>query len=118
MLETIEVVEDEPAIRGLMATALERAGYRVIQARNGQEALDLFDGTVDLVVTDMRMPYVAGQALIDTLRERRRTLKVVAISGYPGSAPDDPDIPFLAKPFSRDQLLDAVREVLTSGDVG
>ncbi len=113
--ETILLVEDEPAVRQLFATALTRAGYRVYEARNGQEALKVFEKAgdgVDLVLTDMRMPYMGGAELTKHLRERRRTLKLLAISGYPGTLDPELTHDFLAKPFSRDELLKKVREVL------
>lgn len=110
--ETLLVVEDEPAILGLMTSVLRRAGYRVLEARNGQEALDAFDASVDLLLADMRLPYVSGRDLIHLLRQRRLTLKILCISGYPLNAPLNPDIAFLAKPFSRDELLKKVRAVL------
>jgi two-component system cell cycle sensor histidine kinase/response regulator CckA len=113
--ETILLVEDEPAVRKLFAAALTRAGYRVYEARNGQEAIKLFDEHGDgihLLLTDMRMPYMGGAELAHHLRGRRRTLKLVCISGYPGSLDPDLSSDFLAKPFSRDDLLKKVREVL------
>ena len=111
--ETILLVEDEPAVRQLFAVALERAGYRVLEARNGQEALKLFDqhgGVIDLLLTDMRMPYMGGAELAQHLCARRQGLKLICISGYPGENQVKYD--FLAKPFSRDELLKKVREVL------
>lgn len=114
-LESILLVEDEPAVRQLFATALSRAGYTVYQARNGQEAMKVFDehgDSIDLLLTDMRMPYMGGAELAHQLRGRRRTLKLLCISGYPGSLDDDLASDFLAKPFSRDELLKKVREVL------
>ena len=113
--ETILLVEDEPAVRQLFAQALTRAGYRVHEARNGQEAVNLFDQygeTIDLLLTDMRMPYMGGAELAQHLRARRLTLKLICISGYPGAMDDDLAADFLAKPFSRDALLGKVREVL------
>jgi CheY-like chemotaxis protein len=114
-LETILLVEDEPAVRQLFAQALTRAGYLVHEARNGQEAIKLFDqhgDTIDLLLTDMRMPYMTGAELAHQLRGRRRTLKLLCISGYPGQFDADLASDFLAKPFSRDDLLKKVREVL------
>jgi two-component system, cell cycle sensor histidine kinase and response regulator CckA len=114
-LETILLVEDEPAVRQLFSQALTRAGYAVYEARNGQEAMKLFDQhgeTIDLVLTDMRMPYMGGAELAHHLRGRRRTLKLLCISGYPGSLDSELSSDFLAKPFSRDELLNKVREVL------
>jgi CheY-like chemotaxis protein len=113
--ETILLVEDEPAVRQLFAQALTRAGYAVYEARNGQEAMQLFDrhgDSIDMLLTDMRMPYMGGAELAHQLRGRRRTLKLLCISGYPGNLDDELSVDFLAKPFSRDALLQKVREVL------
>lgn len=113
--ETILLVEDEPAVRQLFSIALTRAGYRVHEARNGQEAMRTFnqhgDG-IDLLLTDMRMPYMGGAELARQLRTRRKTLKLLCISGYAGGAEKDLDGEFLAKPFSRDELLTKVRQIL------
>jgi two-component system, cell cycle sensor histidine kinase and response regulator CckA len=114
-LGTILLVEDEPTVRHLFAHGLKRAGYRVYEATNGQEALTVFDrhgDAIDLLLTDMRMPYMGGAELADHLRGRRRSLKLLCISGYAGSAPGGLAADFLAKPFSRDTLLAKVREVL------
>jgi CheY-like chemotaxis protein len=113
--ETILLVEDEPAVRQLFAQALSRAGYRVHEARNGQEALKVFDqhgDSIDLLLTDLRMPYMGGAELAQHLRARRKTLKLICVSGYPGTAETVTTSDFLAKPFSRDDLLTKVREVL------
>jgi CheY-like chemotaxis protein len=113
--ETILLVEDEPAVRQLFAHALAKAGYRVYEARNGQEALKVFDqhgDQIDLLLTDVRMPYMGGIELAQHLRARRRTLKLLCVSGYPGGPDGDLAADFLAKPFSRDDLLAKIREVL------
>jgi CheY-like chemotaxis protein len=113
--ETILLVEDEPAVRQLFAQALIRAGYRVHEARNGQEAIKVFDhhgDSIDLLLTDMRMPYMGGGELAQHLRARRLSLKLICISGYPGTVDEKLAADFLAKPFSRDALLGKVREVL------
>jgi two-component system cell cycle sensor histidine kinase/response regulator CckA len=113
--ETILLVEDEPAVRQLFATALVRAGYKVFEARNGEEAVKLFDehsAVIDLLLTDMRMPYMGGAELAQQLRERKQTLKMICISGYGSSVASAVSDDFLAKPFSRDEMLKKVREVL------
>jgi DNA-binding NtrC family response regulator len=113
--ETILLVEDEPAVRQLFATALSRAGYTVFEARNGEEAVKVFDqhaDAIDLLLTDMRMPYMGGAQLAQQLRGRKETLKMICISGYSGSVASTVASDFLAKPFSRDELLKKVREVL------
>ena len=113
--ETILLVEDEPAVRQLFMLALTRAGYHVYEARNGQEALQMFDQhgeSIDLLLTDLRMPYMGGAELAQNLRARRKTLKLICISGYPTENQEELNADFLAKPFSRDDLLAKVREVL------
>ena len=113
MSATILVAEDEPALRQLIAGALEGAGYRVHQARNGAEAVEVFEergSEIDILITDLDMPYIDGGQLIDTLRERRRSLKVLGISGV-RTAPVTADV-FIAKPFAKDSLLAQVRALL------
>src|SRR5215471_10689497 len=113
--ETILLVEDEPAVRQLFAQALAREGYSVYEARNGQEAMKLFEqhgDSIDLLLTDMRMPYMGGAELAQHLRARRRTLKLLCVSGYPNARDSALTPDFLSKPFSRDDLLAKVREVL------
>jgi two-component system cell cycle sensor histidine kinase/response regulator CckA len=115
MSATILVVEDEPPLRTLIANALANHGYRVLQARNGSEALAVFDregADIDLVVTDLMMPYVDGEELVSALREKRRTLKTLCISGM-RPMPPDADA-FIAKPFSRDAFLAEVQRLLES----
>lgn len=113
MSGTILVVEDEPALRQLIAGALSGAGYRIHQAKNGAEATSLFarhGADIDLVITDLEMPKVDGPQLIDALRERRRSLKVLCISGT-RSAPAGADA-FIRKPFPRETLLAEVHALL------
>ncbi len=102
-------------MRQLFAQALTRAGYRVYEARNGQEALKVFDqhgDSIDLLLTDMRMPFMGGAELASQLRARRGTLKLLCVSGYANPPDAELTADFLAKPFSRDDLLSKVREVL------
>ncbi len=113
--ETILIVEDEPAVRQLFAMALTRAGYKVLEARNGQEAMKMFDeysGTIDLLLTDMRMPYMNGADLTKKLRAQRDDLKMICMSGYSVADGSAAARDFLTKPFSRDEMLKKVREVL------
>lgn len=113
--ETILLVEDEPPVRQLFAQALMRAGYHVLEARNGQEALQVFDDhapSIQMLLTDMRMPYMGGGELARQLREKQPSLKLLCISGYPAIDQERLGADFLAKPFSREDLLDKVREVL------
>jgi DNA-binding response OmpR family regulator len=116
MRETILVVEDEPTLCQLLAGALSVAGYRVHQARDGQEATEVFaqhSAAIDLLITDLQLPYLDGSQLIQVLRQRRQDLKVLCISGI-GLPPAEAD-GFIAKPFSRDSLLTQVRAILGRG---
>jgi len=111
--ETILLVEDEPTVRQMFVTALTRAGYTVLEAANGDEGVAIFDfqaAAIDLLVTDIRMPHMTGDELARKLRERRPNLKVIWISGN-GAPADSQD--YLTKPFSREEMLNKIREVLS-----
>jgi len=116
--ETILLVEDEPAVRRLVAASLARAGYRVLEAADGAEGIALFEAhaeAVDLLITDLRMPEMDGESLVRALRDRAPALRVLCVSGYPGRAADLASTEhYLAKPFSRYELLGTVRKVLDS----
>ena len=120
--ETVLVVEDEESVRTLAGRVLTEAGYAVVVARDGREALALVeDGTaVDIVLTDVVMPVMGGRELRDRIRAARPTLPVLFMSGYTGSdvmrrGLRDTGVPFLQKPFSPDSLMRKVREVLDAG---
>jgi len=113
------VVEDERAIRDLAARALTRRGYLVLQARDGQEAVDLIaahKGPLDILVSDVVMPRLGGPEVARALRVRWPALPVLLMSGYTADAlrkgRDIPDSAFLPKPFTPDQLCLRVRELL------
>lgn len=120
--EVVLVVDDEDSVRALARAVLERLGYRVRQAADGVEALELVRaaaGSVSIVVLDQTMPRLSG---IETLRELRRvapSLPVILTSGYePGGGPQgDEDIEadgFLPKPYPPDALGRLVRQLLDS----
>ena len=114
-LETILLVEDEPAVRGLFAQALRMAGYTVFEARNGAEALEVFSrihGRIDLLLTDVRMPFLGGSELAAKLVAERPDLRLLYISGYAAKVELGPNAALLQKPFVRADLLRAVRNVL------
>jgi two-component system, cell cycle sensor histidine kinase and response regulator CckA len=114
-MPTILLVEDEPPIRRLVNTALSREGYEVVTASNGREACEIFDreaDRIDLVITDMRMPEMDGADMIRELRQRRATVKVLCITGYHPNIPEDLSARALQKPFTREDLLKAVRAAL------
>jgi PAS domain S-box-containing protein len=113
--ERILVVEDRDELRELLRSALAEAGYRVLVASDGIEALALdVRDRIDLVVTDVVMPRMSGTALVAALRENRPGLRALFISAntaeLPG--PDDSRDRLLSKPFRIQELKRAVREVL------
>jgi two-component system, cell cycle sensor histidine kinase and response regulator CckA len=118
--ETVVVVEDEEAVREVVRRALETRGFRVVAVRDGEEALRLGEemlDRVDVLLTDLRMPRLGGEALARALRLRHPSLRVLFMSGYAGGAggPDDGAgtlRPFLQKPFSPEEVVLAVRAVL------
>jgi PAS domain S-box-containing protein len=84
--ELILLVEDNPSVLDIIQSMLERLNYRVIAARNGHEALDLFElnrHDIDLVLTDITMPKMGGIALCQALHTKHAGIKVIAMSGYP-----------------------------------
>jgi two-component system, cell cycle sensor histidine kinase and response regulator CckA len=118
--ETILMVEDEPAVRLLTRHVLQRAGYRVIEAASGTEALNLFERNtaIDLVLTDVVMPEgMGGRELADRLLDLNPALRVIFTSGY---SPDfaGRELPlkdrqwFLQKPATPNDILEAVRTAL------
>jgi CheY-like chemotaxis protein len=111
----ILIADDEDSMRLLVARAIAMDGHHTTTAADGAEALDLLTrerGQFDLLLTDMRMPYMGGAELAEHLRARRGTLKMICVSGYPATGTNELTSDFLAKPFSRDTLLSKVREVL------
>jgi len=116
--ETILLVEDEKGIRELAGKFLTHNGYTVLAAGNGADALDLarhHSGQVDLLVTDMVMPKLDGRELVRLLTQSLPHVKVLLISGYSHQNGRDTGLeetPYLSKPFSMEQLVRKVREVL------
>ncbi|MBZ0117304.1 MAG: response regulator [Sandaracinaceae bacterium] len=109
---TILVVEDDPAVRRMAVRALERAGYRVLQAASGDQALVQHAGAegIDVVLTDVMMPGASGRELADALRARNPRLRALFMSGYTGDprlegrGPRSEDA-FLPKPFTPAELV-------------
>nr|WP_247887094.1 PAS domain-containing sensor histidine kinase [Azospirillum sp. SYSU D00513] len=116
---TIMLVEDEDAVRVFSARALRNKGYHVLEARNGEAALQQLgpDGDgVDLLITDVVMPQMDGPTLARHVREKRPDMKVIFISGYAEDRLGEIDgvevAHFLPKPFSLKQLASKVKEVM------
>jgi len=120
---TVLLVEDEDPVRLFSSRALRNKGYKVIEAKSGEAALEfIVSGAekVDLLVTDVVMPRMDGPSLIKEVRALHPDMKVIFISGYTEDAfrkrlGDESGIHFLAKPFSLKQLAGKVKEVMLAG---
>jgi two-component system, cell cycle sensor histidine kinase and response regulator CckA len=117
--ETVLLVEDETSLRMLTRNLLELEGYRVLEAKDGADALEIAEkhpGDIAVLLTDVVMPGMNGRALAQELVRRRPKVKVVYMSGYTGQAVGgvvlDPGSIFLAKPFTRVGLHGKIREAL------
>jgi CheY-like chemotaxis protein len=117
---TILLAEDEDALRNLLGQVLVECGYRVLQARDGKDALQLaqsHEGPIHLLVSDVVMPHLAGRELAERLQALRSEMKVLFLSGYTDDAVVrhgvlQAEFAFLQKPFSPVVFARAVRELL------
>jgi CheY-like chemotaxis protein len=116
---TVLVAEDEDAVRDIARRVLERAGFRVLVARHGADALAVLahaETPVDLLLTDVVMPEMGGLELAARAAERAPNIRIILMSGY-----TDADVGtigrgervegFLSKPFTAESLLEAVRSL-------
>jgi signal transduction histidine kinase len=118
--ETLLLVEDETPVRESVRRLLEWHGYTVIEARNGADALEIYEGDeqeIDLVLTDLIMPGMGGHELVERLRARHPELRVLFMSGYADKAVTSngavrEGTAYLEKPFTVELLMRRLREVL------
>jgi PAS domain S-box-containing protein len=117
---TILLVEDQDAVRSLCSAVLRNSGYRVLEAENGEHALQLLateSDQIDLILTDVVMPGLSGNELAARANRQHAALPVLYMTGYADRefAPDSPGTPaaqLLRKPFTPSELLNRVRESL------
>ena len=117
--ETILIIDDEAGVRGPTRRALEHCGYRVLEAPDGIQGLELYRRERDrvrLVLLDIVMPNMSGWEVLAALRERAPSLPVILVSGYPATDQPEDSVEngdaFLAKPFALEELLGTVRRLL------
>jgi PAS domain S-box-containing protein len=116
--ETVLLVEDQRAVREVLAQLLREAGYQVLEAGSGAAALTVAgQRSIDLLITDIVMPDMSGGELLERMRADRPELPVVCMSGYAGDQVDPRSTPsartaFLAKPFLPEELLSTLRRLL------
>ncbi|MDP7600354.1 MAG: response regulator, partial [Rhodospirillales bacterium] len=102
------------------ARALRNKGYRVLEANDGEHALDVindFGDPIDLILTDVMMPGMDGHTLVRLILEELPDIKVILMSGYaedamPGEISEDRSLNFLSKPFSLQELAVKVKDVM------
>jgi CheY-like chemotaxis protein len=117
---TILVVDDQRFARRVAYRVLSEAGYRVLEAEDGEEALDALysaKGRVDLVIIDIVMPRLDGIELAARVWDDWPDMRILFMSGHAAEVLAEHgleylDVPFLAKPFTRDEALAKVREAL------
>jgi two-component system, cell cycle sensor histidine kinase and response regulator CckA len=118
--ETILLVEDDPMVRSLAVEALRLKGYRVVEAGDGREALATIQrigARIDLLITDVVMPHMTGRELAEHLAAAQPAMRVLFMSGYPGSLGEQLGLPsrsvdLLEKPFTSLTLVSRVRQAL------
>ncbi len=121
--ETILVAEDEPGVRKLVCETLERLGYTVLQAADGQEALRILEdqGPVHLLLTDVVMPVMGGRDLARRVSSSSPAMKVVYMSGYNDDTLavhglPQTDAAYIQKPFTPTALAEKLRQILSADD--
>jgi PAS domain S-box-containing protein len=118
--ETVLIVEDVIGVRHLMTRVLESAGYTVLSAGTGVEAIAVLDGyphRVDLLITDVVMPGMSGRELAERVCATRPELQMLYMSGYTDDVVLrhivlEQGTPFISKPFTKAQLLSMIRQLL------
>ena len=118
--ETVLIIEDDDALRAVVAETLQGAGYIVLEAGNPQQALTIAaqtDVEIQLVITDVVLPGRKGPETAAQVRNIQPGARVLLMSGYTDPLLDgnplmEHGLPFIGKPFARDALLRKVREVL------
>jgi CheY-like chemotaxis protein len=113
---TILLAEDQAEVRRFASEVLHSKGYRVLEAENGEQALEMarsFAGLIDLLVSDVVMPNMRGTELADHMQRLHAGLPVILVSGYnPDGHAGSPGAVHLNKPFSPEQLMEAVAKAL------
>lgn len=115
--QIVLLAEDANEIRHMVTEVLCRNGYRVLEAGDGLEALEIsdsFTGAIDILITDLEMPRLGGLDLIRTLKQRRLGTRVLAISGWTDAVLDS-GTALLQKPFTPAELLRKLGGIVAGG---
>lgn len=115
-LPSAVVIEDDPGMRWVVTRWLEASGYTVLKAPDGAQGLRFVEehASLEFVLTDLVMPEISGQDVIEVLAEHRPEVPVLGMSAFPVASSDTstawPAIPILTKPFSPEELLATIQE--------
>src|SRR6185312_3764761 len=114
--QTILMVDDEDLMLTMGQTVLSTFGYKVLTANSGPVALDLISKNekIDLVITDLVMPTMSGRELVERLRKISPTIRILCTSGYVPPPAQTDEAAYLQKPFTSQELLVKVKQVLTN----
>jgi signal transduction histidine kinase/CheY-like chemotaxis protein len=117
--ETILLIEDEPLVLEITSNILVNQGYKLIKARNGMEAIDIYKNTsekIDLIITDVMMPTMTGKEVFEVLKAENPDIRVLFMSGYTDDASYYTDLGknsrFINKPFLPEVILQNIRAIL------
>jgi CheY-like chemotaxis protein len=114
-IHTVLVVEDDVIQRRQMARILEANGYGVLQASDGMEAIPIIDSRkIDLVMTDLRMPFAGGISLLKYMKIFFPRVPVVVVTAYPGDIEDTKPDALLCKPFKAEELIYCIQRLTFS----
>jgi len=117
---TVLLAEDEPMLRRVVHETLRRAGFIVVDAADGTAGLEILqsDASIDMLLTDVKMPGLNGYQLAEAGLSLRPTMKVMVMTGYADEAiPDlirEASIPIMRKPFNFETLATSIRDVIRS----
>jgi two-component system, cell cycle sensor histidine kinase and response regulator CckA len=122
-LETILVVDDQPMVRRIVCETLVRAGFCVLEADSGEQAIQAestTDGEIHLLLSDVMMPNMTGPAIAQLLKKRRPDMRVMLMSGYPDGEMLglNQGWHFIEKPFLAGDLVGRVNDVLHTPERG
>jgi len=117
---SILVIDDQPTVRRMAHRLLSEWGFRVFEAESGEEGMEVLDTArfaIQLVLVDIVMPFADGVQVTRRIRERWPAQRILYMSAHPAEVLVEYgltqlDAPFLAKPFTRDELLTKVSEAL------
>ena len=123
-MQTVLLVDDDEIVRRMLHNYLERCGFNLLEAPDGDEALliaEFFEGTIEFLVTDLVMPRIGGLELAGALRQLRPAMRCIFISGYPREATKAKELDYkpivLCKPFYLKDLVKAMESSCDAEDI-